>query len=112
MKHRPLAALTARSIAGVNCSTLVCLSDLVLPFAQSVFTPTNQHHTYGVRQMTDPELRKPRRYARSTRSIKVGTHLWPDVMELIRQHAEEYQLTPSGAVHDCLRRYFQLPEIH
>lgn len=55
---------------------------------------------------------KPRRYARSTRSIKVGAHLWPDVMELVKQHAEENQLTPSGAVHDCLRRYFNLPEIH
>ena len=53
-----------------------------------------------------------RRYARSTRSIKVGAHLWPDVMELIQQHADEHQLTPSGAVHDCLRRYFNLPQIH
>jgi hypothetical protein len=33
-------------------------------------------------------------------------------MELIQQHAHEHQLTPSGAVHDCLRRYFQLPVIH
>ena len=62
--------------------------------------------------MTSSEALKPRRYARSTRSIKVGTHLWPDVMELIRRHAAEHQLTPSGAVHDCLRRYFNLPEIH
>lgn len=62
--------------------------------------------------MTNADTLKPRRYARSTRSIKVGTHLWPDVMELIRRHATEHQLTPSGAVHDCLRRYFNLPEIH
>ena len=60
---------------------------------------------------TDDPVQR-RRYARSTRSIKVGAHLWPDVMELIRQHADEHQLTPSGAVHDCLRRYFNLPEIH
>lgn len=55
---------------------------------------------------------RPRRYARSTRSKKVGTHLWPDVLELVQKHAEEHQLTPSGAVHDCLRRYFNLPDIH
>lgn len=55
---------------------------------------------------------QPKRYARTTRSVKVGTNLWPDVMELIRQHAVEHQLTASGAVHDCLRRYFNLPEIH
>jgi hypothetical protein len=33
-------------------------------------------------------------------------------MDLIRQHADEHNLTPSGAVHDCLRRYFQLPSIN
>jgi hypothetical protein len=32
-------------------------------------------------------------------------------MELIRQHADEHQLTPSGAVHDALRRYFNLPSL-
>lgn len=62
--------------------------------------------------MTSANERKPRRYARSTRSIKVGAHLWPDVMELIQEHADEHQLTPSGAVHDCLRRYFNLPAIN
>lgn len=69
---------------------------------------------YKLRQEQRPEGEKPkpRRYARSTRSIKVGAHLWPDVMELVKQHAEENQLTPSGAVHDCLRRYFNLPAIH
>ena len=66
----------------------------------------------GVLSMTSTSERKPRRYARSTRSIKVGAHLWPDVMELLQRHAEEHQLTPSGAVHDCLRRYFDLPSIH
>ena len=55
---------------------------------------------------------KRRRYARSTHSKCVGTHLWPDVLELIKQHADEHQLTPSGAVHDCLRRFFNLPPIH
>lgn len=73
---------------------------------------TLHHLIIGALSMTSSEAVKPRRYARSTRSIKVGTHLWPDVMELIRQHASEHQLTPSGAVHDCLRRYFNLPEIH
>lgn len=73
---------------------------------------TLHHLTFGALSMTSSEALKPRRYARSTRSIKVGTHLWPDVMELIRRHAAEHQLTPSGAVHDCLRRYFNLPEIH
>jgi len=32
-------------------------------------------------------------------------------MQLIRQHADEHQLTPSGAVHDALRRYFNLSTI-
>jgi len=32
-------------------------------------------------------------------------------MQLIRQHAEQHQLTQSGAVHDALRRYFNLPII-
>lgn len=66
---------------------------------------------FGVLLMSEQPT-KVRRYARSTRSQKVGTHLWPDVMELIRRHAAEHQLTPSGAVHDCLRRYFNLPQIH
>jgi len=69
--------------------------------------------TSGVPVMTSASETQPRRrYARSTRSIQVGVHLWPDVMELIRQHADEHNLTPSGAVHDCLRRYFQLPSIN
>lgn len=62
--------------------------------------------------MTSTSEVKRRRYGRSTKSVQVGVHLWPDVMELVRQHADEHQLTPSGAVHDCLRRYFQLPSIH
>jgi hypothetical protein len=33
-------------------------------------------------------------------------------MKLIRKHADEHQLTPSGAVHDALRRYFNLPTIN
>jgi hypothetical protein len=44
--------------------------------------------------------------------VAVCAHLWPDVMDLIRQHAHEHQLTPSGAVHDALRRYFNLPTIN
>lgn len=69
--------------------------------------------TSGAPVMTSVSEAKPRRrYARSTRSIQVGAHLWPDVMDLIRQHADEHNLTPSGAVHDCLRRYFQLPSIN
>lgn len=74
--------------------------------------PIVQRLTSGAPWMTSTSERKPRRYARSTRSIKVGAHLWPDVMELIQKHADEHQLTPSGAVHDCLRRYFDLPVIH
>jgi hypothetical protein len=75
--------------------------------------PTAPAPTCGVPVMTSASETQPRRrYARSTRSIQVGVHLWPDVMELIRQHADEHNLTPSGAVHDCLRRYFQLPSIN
>ena len=55
---------------------------------------------------------KPRRYARTTNAVKVNSSLWPDVMELLTKHAEERGLSNSGAVHDCLRRYFNLPEIH
>lgn len=65
--------------------------------------------------MTNASERKSaaprRRYGRSTKSVAVCAHLWPDVMKLIRQHADEHQLTPSGAVHDALRRYFNLPII-
>jgi hypothetical protein len=68
--------------------------------------------TFGAPLMTSTSQSKPRRYGRSTKSVQVGVHLWPDVMDLIRQHAHEHQLTPSGAVHDCLRRYFQLPTIN
>lgn len=71
--------------------------------------------TSGAPLMTSASKGKPqrpaRRYARSTKSVAVCAHLWPDVMQLIRQHAEEHQLTPSGAVHDALRRYFNLPII-
>jgi len=75
--------------------------------------PTAPALTSGVPAMTSASETQPRRrYARSTRSIQVGVHLWPDVMDLIRQHADEHNLTPSGAVHDCLRRYFQLPSIN
>ena len=75
--------------------------------------PTAPAPTSGVPVMTSASETQPRRrYARSTRSIQVGVHLWPDVMDLIRQHADEHNLTPSGAVHDCLRRYFQLPSIN
>jgi hypothetical protein len=74
--------------------------------------PTAAHLTSGAPLMTDSITSKPRRYARSTRSVKVGVHLWPDVMDLVRKHASEHQLTPSGAVHDVLRRYFDLPSIH
>ena len=74
--------------------------------------PTDPRLTFGVPKMTSTSEAKPRRYSRSTRSKAVGVHLWPDVMALIEKHAEEHQLTPSGAVHDCLRRYFKLPIIH
>ena len=74
--------------------------------------PTAAHPTSGLPQMTSTSETKRRRYARSTKSVQVGVHLWPDVMELVRQHADENQLTPSGAVHDVLRRYVKLPAIH
>lgn len=64
--------------------------------------------------MTSASKGKPvprRRYGRSTKSVAVCAHLWPDVMQLVRQHADEHQLTPSGAVHDALRRYFNLPSL-
>ena len=51
----------------------------------------------------------PRRYGRRTAARRISTSLWPDVHELVLSHAELHQLTPSGAVHDLLRRYFRLP---
>ena len=75
-------------------------------------TSTSERMEAAVKRLEGSDGVTRRRYARSTRSIKVGAHLWPDVMELIQQHADEHQLTPSGAVHDCLRRYFNLPQIH
>ena len=42
------------------------------------------------------------------KSVDVPASIWPDVIRLIREHEEEHQLTPSGAVHDALRRYFGL----
>jgi hypothetical protein len=74
--------------------------------------PIEPRLTYGAPVMTSTSEGKPRRYGRSTKSRAVGVHLWPDVMMLIEKHAEEHQLTPSGAVHDCLRRFFKLPTIH
>ncbi|MCP9819836.1 hypothetical protein KBZ18_10060 [Synechococcus sp. Cruz-9H2] len=52
---------------------------------------------------------KPRRYGRRTHAHKVGVHLWPDVFQRLEKHAEQQQLTLSGAAHDCLRRFFKLP---
>jgi hypothetical protein len=48
---------------------------------------------------------------RSPKSVDVCAHVWPEVMQLIEQQKAEHQLTPSGAVHDAMRRYFRLPEI-
>lgn len=62
--------------------------------------------------MIEEQQQKARGYIRRSQLIHVDTHLWLDVMELLRKHADEHHLTPSGAVHDCLRRYFNLPIIH
>ena len=46
--------------------------------------------------------------SRSPKSVDVCAHVWPEVMRLIEQQKAEHQLTPNGAVHDALRRYFGL----
>jgi hypothetical protein len=51
----------------------------------------------------------PRRYGRRTAAQRISTSLWPDVYSRVIRHAARQQLTPSGAVHDLLRRYFKLP---
>lgn len=51
----------------------------------------------------------PRRYGRRTAALRVSASLWPDVFACVRSHAEQHQLTLSGAVHDILRRHFKLP---
>jgi hypothetical protein len=51
----------------------------------------------------------PRRYGRRTRAKRISTSLWPDAYARLLSHAHTHQLTPSGAVHDILRRFFKLP---
>ena len=58
---------------------------------------------------SDSEQPESRRFPSSKETTQVNSRLWADVMALLQEHADEHQLTPSGAVHDCLRRYFKLP---
>ena len=58
---------------------------------------------------SDSEQPEGRRFPSSKETTQVNSRLWADVMALLQEHADEHQLTPSGAVHDCLRRYFKLP---
>jgi hypothetical protein len=51
----------------------------------------------------------PRRYGRRTAAKRISASLWPDVLACVLRHATTHRLTPSGAVHDLLRRYFKLP---
>jgi len=51
----------------------------------------------------------PRRYGRRTAATRISASLWPDVLIRVQKHAATHGLTPSGAVHDLLRRYFKLP---
>lgn len=51
----------------------------------------------------------PRHYApKQQRTKRVTTHLLPDVLEHVQQHATQHDLTISGAVHDLLRIFFCL----
>ncbi len=49
-----------------------------------------------------------KRYGRNTHSTAVCSHIWPDAMKLVEAHADLHGLTKSGAVHDIVRRYFNL----
>lgn len=42
------------------------------------------------------------------RTKRVTTHLLPDVLQLVEQHATQHHLTMSGAIHDLLRILFRL----
>lgn len=42
------------------------------------------------------------------RTTRVTTHLLPDVLQLVQQHATKNGLTMSGAIHDLLRTLFRL----
>ncbi|APD47052.1 MULTISPECIES: hypothetical protein [unclassified Synechococcus] len=56
-----------------------------------------------------PFLPRPlRRYGRRTAARRVTTSLWPDVYAHLSSYASLCGLTPSGAIHDILRRYFNL----
>jgi len=57
------------------------------------------------------ELIGAKKFPRNADSVQVNSRIWPDVMELLRQHAEEYQLSHGGAIHHVLRKHFGLPEI-
>ena len=57
------------------------------------------------------ELIGAKKFPRNADSVQVNSRIWPDVMKLLRQHAEEYQLSHGGAIHHVLRKHFGLPEI-
>jgi len=42
------------------------------------------------------------------RTQRVTSHLSPDVLQHVQQHAKQHDLTLSGAVHDLLRIFFRL----
>jgi hypothetical protein len=58
--------------------------------------------------MTSTNERKPRRYRQSTGTKQLNSRHREDAMRHLLAHAEKYLLTPSGAVSDCIRRYFKL----
>ena len=73
--------------------------------------PIVQRLTFGVPQMASTSEAKPRRAARVKDSVAVCSKLAPDLFELVKRHADEHHMFPSGAVNDCLRRYFNLPPL-
>lgn len=44
-------------------------------------------------------------------SKRIGTHVWPDVYELLAKDAAAHGLTVSGMAHQVFRRYYNLPPI-
>lgn len=72
--------------------------------------PTDPLLTFGV-QMTRTSEGKRRRYGHSPQTMQFNSRHREDAVKCLLEHADKYLLTPSGAVSDCIRRYFNLPPL-
>jgi len=73
--------------------------------------PTDPRLIFGAPEMTSTSKPQRRYYGRSVDSLQINSRHREDAMRCLVEHAEKYLLTPSGAVSDCIRRYFNLPPL-